>query len=234
MFFMIFSIDFRATELFISYGNSTINKVIISKIRNGNLTAEYLKQFCSPKECASGLLSYFHKLNHGLLPKRVQELINGQNLSRVPPQLVALDSFGLFFEESLGSERNLIIVTELLNLMKLLATQGCLRPTENFSCLAPYYLIPILFDKNNSIELIRNFTQCMNIVNEMVMLSYMLGPNKKNSKLLIAEKTRMSSLSFQLHYPLTPPIDSLQYLRRRALRPQFHYVGRLQLRNFLF
>ena len=31
----------------------------------------------------------------------------------------------------------------------------------------------------------------MNIVNEMVMLSYMLGPNKRNSKLLIAEKTRI-------------------------------------------
>lgn len=148
MFYVYFSIDFRASELFISFGNTTINKVIISKIKNGNLTAEYLKHFCSPKQCAAGLLSYFQKLNHGLLPKRVQELINGDNLSRVPPQLVALDSFGLFFEESLGSEINLIIVTELLNLMKLLATQGCLRPTENFSCLAPYYLIPILFDKS--------------------------------------------------------------------------------------
>lgn len=144
---MSFLIDFRASELFISFGNTTINKMIANKIRNGDLTYEYLRQHCSPKQCASGLLSYFHKLNHGLLPKKVQELINGDNLSRVPPQLIALDSFGLLYEESLESEINLIVITELLNLMKLLSTEGCLRPTENFSCLAPYYLIPILFDK---------------------------------------------------------------------------------------
>lgn len=148
-------IDFRASELFISYGNPTINKLIVSKIKNGSITAEYLRHYCSPRQCAAGLLSYFHKLNHGLLPKRIQELINGENLSRVPPQLVALDSFGLLFESS-GTEINFIIITELLNLMKLLSTQGCLRPTEKFACLAPYYLIPILFDKHVNMKQLKS------------------------------------------------------------------------------
>lgn len=68
----------------------------------------------------------------------------------------------------------------------------------------------------NSIELIRNFTQCMNIVNEMVMLSYMLGPNVKQSKLLIAEKTRMvrnkvvkASINVTINYSIFYPFAEL-------------------------
>ena len=96
-------------------------------------------------KCASALHRFFKNLNHGLLPKRIQLLINGDNYG-VPAQLVALDAISLLYEDAEGPQFGLL--SELLPLMKLLSTQGCLRPTETHSSQAPYFMMPILFNKN--------------------------------------------------------------------------------------
>lgn len=93
---------------------------------------------------------FLSSLGQGLLPKRIQLLINGDNYG-VPAQLVALDAISLLYEDAVGTE--FILLSELLPLMKILSTKGCLRPSEHHSSQAPYFLMPIFFNKHICVSL---------------------------------------------------------------------------------
>jgi hypothetical protein len=129
-----------------------IAKTLVSKIKSGNeQIQQFLNQACNARICSTALFQYLRSNKYGLLPLRVQNLIKSHNCE-IPFQVIALDALGLLCEESRNNTKNFVILTELLQLMRLLATEGNLAPTEQFSSHAPYFIVPILFDKNPGVN----------------------------------------------------------------------------------
>lgn len=127
--------------------NNETTKILMGKIRNGNDDIQdFLDRKCTVRECSTALFMFLRSMKRGLFPDRVQQLINGHN-QKIPCRIIALDCIGLLYDESRTNKRNFIIIMELLKLMKLLSTKGNLRPTEQHVSQAPYFIMPLLFDK---------------------------------------------------------------------------------------
>lgn len=119
----------------------------MEKIRNGSDDIQdFLERNCTARECSTALFMFLRSMKRGLFPERVQQLINGLN-HKIPCRIIAFDALGLLYEESRTNKRDFIIIMELLKLMKLLSTKGNLRPTEQHVTQAPYFIMPLLFDK---------------------------------------------------------------------------------------
>lgn len=127
--------------------NNEVTKLLLGKIRLGSDDIqEFLDKNCTARECFAALFTFLRTIKRGLFPERVQQLINGQN-HQIPHRTIALDALGLLCEESRTNKQNFVIIMELLKLMNLLSTQGNLRPTEQNVSQAPFFIMPVLFNK---------------------------------------------------------------------------------------
>ncbi|KAG5674822.1 hypothetical protein PVAND_004769 [Polypedilum vanderplanki] len=124
-------------------------KTLIKMIKDGSADInEFLSSSCTVRECTSALFSFLRSFDEGLLPIRAQQLIKSHNRN-IPLKTIALDTLGCIIDELRNEKQiNFIITIELLKLMKLLSTEGSLKPTEILCSQGPYFLMPILFDKN--------------------------------------------------------------------------------------
>ncbi|XP_037913662.1 uncharacterized protein LOC119653180 isoform X2 [Hermetia illucens] len=153
------------TGIFINFGSQIKVRRIISKIRSGdeNLLV-FLKLSCTPRECASALSQFLHKIGKPLLPRRVQQLLIAENKG-ICSRTVALDALGLINDELEGTHLELFMA--IMDLMKILSTVGSLRPTEVRVSHAPYLLMPLLFSTSD--KLVKNWRSIADILNEMII-----------------------------------------------------------------
>ncbi|CAD7086180.1 unnamed protein product [Hermetia illucens] len=157
--------DCNYTGIFINFGSQIKVRRIISKIRSGdeNLLV-FLKLSCTPRECASALSQFLHKIGKPLLPRRVQQLLIAENKG-ICSRTVALDALGLINDELEGTHLELFMA--IMDLMKILSTVGSLRPTEVRVSHAPYLLMPLLFSTSD--KLVKNWRSIADILNEMII-----------------------------------------------------------------
>jgi hypothetical protein len=192
-------------------------KILVAKIKCGcQHIQDFMLESCTVRECAAALFSFLRSLDEGLLPLRMQQLIKASN-SCVPVSIIAFDALGCLIEESRHEMNNFIVTVELLQMMRLLSTEGSLRPSETSPSQAPFFLMPILFDKQVASEIIMNFTQCMNIVHEIILQSSVISPNYRAAwKELRAAEATVNWPHFHNDHQLFKTICSLVSIPQAA------------------
>lgn len=155
-------LDSRFPGIFVNYGSQRPIVKILKKIRHGDPKInEYIRANCTPRQCAAALMTFLKALHKPLLPNRVQELLIGlenwiiyyfilflniiflADNDYVAARVIAMDALGLLKQDVKQYQIDLILA--LLNLMKILATTGSLRPTEVHTSFAPFLIMPIFF-----------------------------------------------------------------------------------------
>lgn len=146
---IFFFIAYQTTDFYFLPGLEIFNvRVLLDKIKSGCVDTEVFIKTCSTRHCASALLHFLRGLDNGLLPLKTQKLIISPS-ANVSYTIIAFDVLGCLIDESRDKKNlNFIVVAKLLKLMKILSTKGSLKPTEHFSSQGPYFLMPILFDRN--------------------------------------------------------------------------------------
>lgn len=152
--------------LFLYYGSRECVSTILTKIQKGDPTLpQYLRHQATPRACATALNQFLRSLKFPILPSRIRELILGENQG-IAPRIIALDALNLLLE-SFDRKRHYLLLL-LMDMMKTLTTDGCLRPTEILETYGPYFLISIFFPMGH-VKLKGNLTSIANILHEMIL-----------------------------------------------------------------
>lgn len=156
----------QSLGLFLYYGSRESVATILSKIQKGDPTLpQYLRHHATPRACATALNQFLRSLKFPILPARIRELILGENIG-IAPRIIALDALNLLSDSFYRKRYYLLLL--LMDMMKTLTTDGCLRPTEILETYGPYFLISIFFPMGH-VKLKGNLTSIANILHEMIL-----------------------------------------------------------------